>query len=154
MFIQIIGDSCLGESNSTVVEIGGCVSEEVGNWRWNTQYALYQQWNMCLLTTGQSFSMVAVKCLSLWYKHSTFDFSTYLGNSTLNSSHSHNLHMLYYGACLISEGYIRIVQMHWEIEWLAMFLYHENEYLVRITQHARSLLFGLLLSINGLDSII
>ena len=31
VFIQIIGDSCLGESNSTVVEIGGCVSEEVGN---------------------------------------------------------------------------------------------------------------------------
>ena len=29
VFIQIIGDSCLGESNSRVVEIGGCVSEEV-----------------------------------------------------------------------------------------------------------------------------
>ena len=29
VFIQIIGYSCLGESNSTVVEIGGCVSEEV-----------------------------------------------------------------------------------------------------------------------------
>ena len=29
VFIQIIGDSCLVESNSIVVEIGGCVSEEV-----------------------------------------------------------------------------------------------------------------------------
>ena len=31
VFIQIIGDPCLGESNSKVVEIGGCVIEEVGN---------------------------------------------------------------------------------------------------------------------------
>ena len=52
VFIQIIGDSCLGESNSRVVEIGGCVSEEVGNWRWNTQYALCKQRDMCLLTIG------------------------------------------------------------------------------------------------------
>ena len=29
VFMHIIGDSCLGEWNSTVVEIGGCVSEEV-----------------------------------------------------------------------------------------------------------------------------
>ena len=29
VFIQIIGYPCLGESNNTVVEIGGCVSEEV-----------------------------------------------------------------------------------------------------------------------------
>ena len=29
VFIQIIGYSCLGGSNSIVVEIGGCVSEEV-----------------------------------------------------------------------------------------------------------------------------
>ena len=33
VFIQIIGDSCLGESNSRVVEIGGCVIEEVSQWR-------------------------------------------------------------------------------------------------------------------------
>ena len=127
VFMQIIGYSCLGGSNSIVVEIGGCVSEEVGNWRWNTQYALGKQWNMCLLTTGQSFSMVAVKCLSLWYKHSTFDFSTFPGNSTLNSSHSVILHVPKYGAYLINEGYIRIVHMHWDIEWLAPFLYHKNE---------------------------
>ena len=31
VFIQIIGDSCLGESNSIVVEIGGCAIEEAGN---------------------------------------------------------------------------------------------------------------------------
>ena len=31
VFIQIIGDPCLRESNSRVFEIGGCVSEEVGN---------------------------------------------------------------------------------------------------------------------------
>ena len=31
VFIQIIGYSCLGGSNSIVVEIGGCVIEEVGN---------------------------------------------------------------------------------------------------------------------------
>ena len=33
VFIQIIGDPCLGESNSIVVEIGGCVSEEVSQLR-------------------------------------------------------------------------------------------------------------------------
>ena len=31
VFFQIIGGLCLEESNNTVVEIGGCVSEEVGN---------------------------------------------------------------------------------------------------------------------------
>ena len=31
VFIQIIGDSCLGGSNCRVVEIGGCVSEEAAN---------------------------------------------------------------------------------------------------------------------------
>ena len=50
VFIQIIGDPCLRESNSKVVEIGGCVIEEVGNWRWNTQYAFYEHREMCLLT--------------------------------------------------------------------------------------------------------
>ena len=33
VFIQIIGDSCLGESNNTVVEIGGRVIEEVSQSR-------------------------------------------------------------------------------------------------------------------------
>ena len=60
-----------------------------------------------------------------------------------------------YGTYLISEGYIRIVQMHWDIELLAMFLYHENEYLVENNkQHAPSLLFGLLLAMNCFDSIV
>ena len=31
VFIQIVGDPCLRESNNTVVEIGGCVIEETGN---------------------------------------------------------------------------------------------------------------------------
>ena len=52
MFMHIIGYSCLGGSNSIVVEIGGCVSEEVSQWRWNTQYALGKQIAMCLLTIG------------------------------------------------------------------------------------------------------
>ena len=63
--------------------------------------------------------------------------------------------MLYYGAYLINEGYIRIVHICWDIELLVPFLYHENEYLVENNkQHARSLLFGLLLAMNSLDSII
>ena len=60
--------------------------------------------------------MVAAKCLSLCYKHSFLEFSAFQGNSTLNSSHSDILRMLNYGAYLISEVYIRIVQMHWDIE--------------------------------------
>ena len=31
VFMHIIGDSCLGESSGTVVEIGGRVSEEAAN---------------------------------------------------------------------------------------------------------------------------
>ena len=71
---------------------------------------------MCLLTTGQSFSVVTVNCLSVRYKLSILEFSAFQGNSTLNSNYSVIIHVPKYGAYLINEGYIRIVHMHWDIE--------------------------------------